>query len=177
MYIYLKFYILILSFIYLTSCATGRYTGYSNNIIETFYTGDAGTQYFIKPINIKGEIGNYLNFDLTFRVKNEIKDSATFNFSIFTNQSITEVDSLHWASSENHFSTNQINLMFVERSKKLFKCRFTCKIPLTTIRNFFRKADFKITAFSKNSQFPFILNSASKKKISYVNYNVFNVFK
>jgi hypothetical protein len=72
-----------------TSLKTGK------NYFETFYAGEEGTQYFIKPILFANENSSEeFIFDLTFRYKNEVLDSVILNISINSSKMYKNNDSL-----------------------------------------------------------------------------------
>ena len=45
-------------------------------LFETFYAGEQGSQYFIKPLVLKNATKEKLTIDFSFRYKTEVKDSA-----------------------------------------------------------------------------------------------------
>src|SRR5690606_7037547 len=58
----------------------------ARNLYQNFFIGEEGSQYFIKPIAFENDEKEKLQLDITFRYKDEVKDSATVNFSIVTKE-------------------------------------------------------------------------------------------
>ena len=90
-------------------------------LFETFFLGDQGTQYFIKPLSFKDNSNNYLEMDITFRYLNKIQDSATINFSIYNKALIQAIDSLSIGNHSYSVTTKEIKYLFSERSKNFYK--------------------------------------------------------
>ena len=75
----------------LSSCFSVKPTSQksSKKLVETFYVGIEGTQYFIKPLTYQVEDSKEeLEIDCIFRYKTKLSDSdsASINFSTYTNE-------------------------------------------------------------------------------------------
>lgn len=118
---------------------------------ETFYVGEEGTQYFIKPILFKDIKQNeVLILDITFRFKNEIKDSAIVNFSIKSSTLYKNIDSLKISNIDSEIKSVNINLLFNEKYKTEFISRFSTKFSLKEIKYIFSNNSWKVTTYNQN---------------------------
>ncbi len=118
---------------------------------ETFYVGDEGIQYFIKPFLFQAEKPNEsLALDFTFRYKNEVKDSATVNFSIKSTSINKNIDSLKLSSKNVEIKSDKINLLFNEKNKSDFISRFTTKLSLKEVKELFNESEWKIIIYNQD---------------------------
>lgn len=121
----------------LGSCSAGKSgVNAGKKLFTDFFVGDAGTQYFIKPLTFENPaISNEdLLADITFRYKEKIRDSATVNFSIVSRAPIKNINSVTIMSDELHVHSEGITFLFNERSKSGFISRFSFKIPVASLK-------------------------------------------
>jgi hypothetical protein len=114
----------------------GKTGGKPGKHVESFYVGDEGMQYYIKPVSFHtSEKGNKSTLvpDFSFRYRPETQSMVTMNFSIFSNRAIKKLDSLHWNSHHGKTTITLIELMFIEKDKKGFHQRFTLQLPLSDV--------------------------------------------
>lgn len=117
-----------------------------------FFIGEEGVQYFLKPITfINGLTGDKLIVDFTFRYKNEVKDSATVNFSIKSPTPIKPVDSLYVETPSFKIVSKAVGYIFGDKLKKGFNTRHTLKIAVADLKLLFNDASWNIVIYSKNS--------------------------
>ena len=175
-----KFILLFLSLTILCSSACvslkpGASSG-GKKLYETFYVGEEGTQYFIKPLRFSSAGEDYLDLDITFRYRDEVLDTATLNVSIYSTELFKEIDAL--TIQQNQFSATDeaVQLMFVERDKGLNNCRYTAKLPLTELSELFTQSDWEINIQKTGT--PLVLEAPNKtqKKIGLLNYEIFKLF-
>lgn len=134
---------------------------------ETFYVGEEGTQYFIKPVSFRGSKSNKdLILDITFRYKNEIKDSATVNFSIKSPMIYKTIDSLKLSNKETEIKSNKFKLLFNEKIKTGFKSRYSTKFSLKEIKEMFNNDAWEVTIYNQNKITKY---EPEKKTISAIN--------
>lgn len=113
---------------------------------ETFYVGVDGSQYFIKPVRLFSDTKNQeVLLDMTFRYKDEIKDSAVVNFSVTSTTLIKSIDSLKLTNKVTNISTSEINLLFNEKNKTGFTSRFTTTLLLSKIKDMFDENSWQLT--------------------------------
>lgn len=150
----------------------------ANKLYETFYVGEEGIQYFIKPLTFKGENSELL-LDITFRHKDKVQDSATLNFSIQGEELIKQIDTLTLSNSQLSSSiiSSKIEYMFSERTKKGYISRFSTKIDLMNIEKLFKNSDWIINTKSKETpRKEYIFTSSTRKSIEKLNQNIFFLF-
>lgn len=144
------------------------------NYYETFYVGDAGTQYFITPIYFNNESTKEgILFDITFRHKNEIKDTATVNFSITSPSMYKNIDSIKMANKIFEIKNDKLVLLFNEKNKTGFTSRYTTKISLKQIKELFNDGTWEIIVYSQNKSITFIPDIKSVKRINTIRERVF----
>ena len=146
------------------------------NLYETFFVGDEGTQYFIKPIAFNGENKNRLVVDFTFRYKDKIKDSAVVNMSFLNTEIIRDIDSLKITNGLTSVVLNNIKTLFVERYQKEYKSRFSTKGSLSDLNKLFDKNDWTITAFKQKNSNNYTTPKDTKKKINKLKDGIFMLF-
>ena len=113
---------------------------------ETFYVGVDGTQYFIKPLSLKeNTTKETLLVDITFRYKDQIKDSSIINFSIKSPTLYKSIKNLEITTKATNIKTNKVKLLFNEKSGDDFISRFTAKIPLNKTKEMFDHDDWTLT--------------------------------
>jgi hypothetical protein len=118
---------------------------------ETFYVGEEGTQYFIKPIFFKDEKSKEdLILDITFRYKNEIKDSAIVNFSIKSTIIYKTINSLKLSNKDTEIKSDNIVLLFNEKNKTGFTSRYSTKFSLKEIKELFNNDSWGVTIYNQN---------------------------
>ena len=124
------------------------------NLFETFYVGEDGTQYFIKPLSFFTPINkDKIDIDFTFRYKNEVKDSVTVNLSLVGSDLIKNIDSLSFSNSAHQIISTHIELLFNERTDKLFTSRFSTKISLQDLNKLFEKDNWEITTLKTGTTY------------------------
>lgn len=141
---------------------------------ESFYVGAEGTQYFIKPILLKDEKSNEdLVLDITFRYKNEIKDSAIVNFSIEGPMIYKAIDSLELSNMNIVVKSNNLDLLFNEKNKTGFTSRYSTKISLNEIKDLFFNDEWKANIYNQNKINTFKPYGKSPKAINIIRDEVF----
>lgn len=127
-----------------TSTKTGK------KYFETFFVGEDGTQYFIKPLSfINKEKKEELFVDFTFRYKDTVKDSVIVNLSIEGPQIYKNIDSLSISNIDHKITAKDINLLFNEKTDESFKSRFSTKIPLIEIKELSENSKWSFTMFQE----------------------------
>ena len=163
----------------LVSCASIKPAGVKTGqkLFETFFVGDAGTQYFIKPLTFSNTTKEELKFDITFIYKNKIDDSATVNISYMGNQLLKSADSLKIGSEFNTVIIKELKYMFSERSKKMYNCRFSAKVNLADVIKLFANDKWNINLYKNGEFIMFSAPKSTKKKIDKLNYQIFAIVK
>lgn len=161
------------------SCSVFRPAGYKtgDNLFKTFYVGKEGTQYYINPLSFESkENSQRLSMDFTFRYKDDIKDSATVNLSLFSPQILKNLDSISIANANHSVMSKKIKLFYNKKEKKGFLSRFSTKIALKDINEIFKNSDWKIGVYKNGTIFNFIPSKRTKRDIEKLRDNVFILF-
>ena len=137
------------------------------NYFETFFVGEEGTQYFIKPILFKDEKSNEeLILDITFRYRNEIKDSATVNFIVKSPIIYKTIDSLKISNKDNKVGSEQLDLLFNEKNKRGFTSRYSTRFDLNELKEIFYDDVWEIIIYNENEM---IIYKPDRKTIKAIN--------
>ncbi len=172
----LKIPLFILVFLIFSSCSAIKpaSTNSGKTYFETFYVGEEGSQYFIKPLLFKTEkVNEQLLVDITFRYKNEIKDSAILNFSIVSPLIYKTVDSLKLLNKNLQIKTNKVKLLFNQKNTSDFISRFTTKFSLEEIKELFEHNEWKFILYNKNQSVEYLSNKKTNKTIFILKNNIF----
>jgi hypothetical protein len=172
----LKLVACIMLSMFLSGCLSVKpsTTKSGKNYFESFYVGAEGTQYFIKPILLKDEKSKEdLVLDITFRYRNEIKDSAIVNFSIEGPMIYKTIDSLGLSNNTIVVKSNNLNLLFNEKNKTGFTSRYSTKISLNEIKELFSNEEWKVNIYNQNKINTFKPYGKSPKAINIIRDKVF----
>ena len=144
-------------------------------LFETFYVGEEGTQYFIKPLLFEDQENKEKVFlDITFRYKNEIKDSAIVNLTIegpYIYKTIRQIS----FNGANDIDSRQIELIYNEKNKNEFISRFSTNIALKDIESWFNNDDWSLTLYSNNRTINAKPSKKTVKSIHTLHENVFSI--
>jgi hypothetical protein len=141
---------------------------------ETFFVGEEGTQYFIKPITLEAtNADDYVTLDMTFRYRNEIKDSALVNFSIKGSSLFKSIDSLKISHQDTQIKSQNISLLFNEKFKSGFSSRHTTKLSLKEIKEVFNHDEWVLTIYAQNQTSNYTPTKKSKTAILTIRDKVF----
>lgn len=124
------------SIILLVSCFAVKPTTskYGGKHYETFFVGDEGTQYFIKPISFENRQSNEkLICDITFRYNTQLIDSAVINFSVVGPKIYKSMDMLLISSGSGTVKSDDVRYLFSEPSGDGYSSRFSSKIAMTDL--------------------------------------------
>jgi hypothetical protein len=146
------------------------------NLFETFFVGDDGIQYFIKPLTFMDDNKNRLILDITFRYKDKIKDSASVNISFINSEIIRDIDSLKLSNNTVSIVSKNFKYLFSERMKSEFNSRYTTKSPLLDIYRLFDNENWNVIVYTKNKQTQYYTPENTKKKIIKLKYGIFMLF-
>lgn len=170
----------VLGFLVLTGCTSIKVGGVKSgkNLFETFYVGEDGTQYFIKPLAFSNsENKDELAMDFTFRYKNEVKDSVIVNFAIQSEKIIKEIDQLTISNTTQNIESNKVELLFNEKKKNDFYSRFSTKVSMIEFNRMFENYDWKTVVVTNGSSQTFEAEKKTKKSLSKLADKVFIIFQ
>lgn len=175
-----KVLIVLSFFIFLTGCMSVKPAGVKSgkNLFETFYVGEEGTQYFIKPLVLfNPQNREELFIDFTFRYKNEVKDSVVINLSLLSSDIFRSIDSVSLSNITHTIKSNNSKLLFNEKKNKLFNSRFSTKISLIELINMFENDNWKITIYSNSTYSTYTSTKRTKKAIKNLQNKLFVLFQ
>ncbi len=164
--------------ILMTSCLSEK-NGSSKsgvNLFETFFVGEDGIQYFIKPLTFNDYNKNRLILDITFRYKDKIKDSVFVNISFLNTEIIRDIDSIRLSNNTATIVSKNIKYLFTERKQSKFNSRFTTKNPLLDIYRLFDNENWTITVYNKKTNSKYYSSKNTKIKINKLKYGIFMLF-
>ena len=108
--------LVFLLLIFFSSCLSLKpaATKSKSSIIETFFVGDEGLQYFIKPMYFQSRLKNKCYLDLTFRHKTKIEGKATANISIQGDSQLKSINRVIISNSTDKIILDEIDFMFIK---------------------------------------------------------------
>ncbi len=168
-------YLIILTSIFvLSSCMGARMpmSGKRDKLVETFFIEKGITQYFIKPLMLKGERKGALYLDFTFRDQEVQNDSATVNFSVENESTLKEVESLRVIASGQTASASDITFLLTKDRGGSFESRYSSKIPLDEVKKLFEHAEWQATIVNEGSTIRFTSPGKAMKSIEKLNDRV-----
>lgn len=144
------------------------------NYFETFFVGEDGTQFFIKPFGFTcGESKEDLTLDFTFRFKDVIRDSATLRFSIKSSTIYRSIDSVKIFNDDDTAVSNQIALLFNERNKSGFTSRHSTKFSLNELKSMFDNDKWQVLIYHQMEIRSFKPNRRTVRAINSIRDRVF----
>lgn len=163
----------------LTSCMSVRPGGAKSGkkLYETFFVGDEGTQYFIKPLAFTNERNEELKLDFTFRYRNEIKDSAAINASFISNDLIRNIDSLKITNEFVNIVFKDMTYLFSEKKKNAYNNRFSAKTDLLKVTKLFNSIDWEIWMYKNGKPTRYSAAKKTEKSLDKLSQQLFVLFK
>jgi len=158
-------FIMIAAILIFSSCmgakSGARKSGAS--LYETFFVGDEGTLYFIKPLSFTGAGNDELLADFTFRYKDQIKDSVTFNFSIISNEKLKMINEVLFIAENISLKGENTTLLFNDKKGNQFISRFSGQLLFADFINVFNTGNFNVEVDNKVYKMPSKTQQSVKK--------------
>lgn len=149
----------------------------SRGLFTSFFVGDDGTQYFIKPLEFDGvEGGDELLIDFTFRHRDEVTGDARLNTSLLTPDLVKEIDSVKFRNTAHTVVTKTSELMFNQRQNSNIESRHEVYLPLADMNQLFGNPDWEIIFYYSGKQRSFKADKRTRKKINALNHDIFELF-
>jgi hypothetical protein len=142
---------------------------------ETFFVGEEGTQYFIKPLDmVSVNSPEEFSVDFTFRYNSHLAQGSQvkMNFTLSSNDIVRKIDSLKIYSGNGSTTISQNQLLFNGKHKKLFTSRFTSEINLADLTDLMSDIWY-VEVFHNNQKLRFSHSRKSRKAIAKLNEKVF----
>jgi hypothetical protein len=167
----------VVTLLSLNACSGLKRSG--SRLYESFYVGEKGTQYFIKPITFSNQNSENLRMDYTFRFRNNIgaTDTATINFTLRSNLLIRDVDSLCIKTGTSQLTIRNAKRLFMERENNQFTSRFSSTCPAQLLPVLFNHNNWTISVYSENYSTSVTSDRPAKRKIERLNHNLFSLVK
>jgi hypothetical protein len=161
-----------------TGCISVKPTGQKSakKLYESFFVGEEGLQYFIKPLDFNAQATDILLLDITFRYKNAIRDTTFVNFSFVDKAVINKVDSLRITNNSDTIVLKKMQKLFVERNKKGFRSRYTSRVLLSDITMLFKDSNWQLTLYGEAKTTVYTAPKGTKKNIDKLEFEIFSLF-
>ena len=161
----------------LNACSLFNSNGDIKKLTETFFVGEAGTQYFIKPLEFESENGDEMYMDATFRYKDEFKDSAVVNFTIITEILIKKLNSVIISNDKMKYKTVDFDLLFAEKYEDDFRSRFSIKVPMTEFNKLIMNQNWMFTIDYSNGNLVYYSTSNTNTALEVINDDLFYLLR
>lgn len=145
---------------------------------ESFFVGEEGIQYFIKPLELSSNNGNSITLDFVFRYKDKTDSPVTVNYSILGDNVIKRVDNILISNSEINIRLTDNKFLFNEKNDEDFISRFSSTTTLDSLIRLFKDQNWSITfnTPTDTSGKIYYTNQKSEKAIASLYNNVFILF-
>lgn len=170
------FLLLLISAFSVSSCLSVKpsTTKSGKKYFETFYVGAAGTQYFIKPLLFQNTTpAEDLLLDITFRYRDEVKDSAIINFSIKSPIIYKTIDSLRLTTENRSITRSRFELLFNEKNKSGFTSRYSTRVSLQELKSLFDASVWNVFIYNKGQTNSYLAPQKTNKALQVVKDKVF----
>ena len=170
--------IAILAAILFQSCAGIKpgSTRSATNLYTTFFVGDDGLQYFIKPLEFKNDNGEELIMDVTFRYKDEVTGDADFRFTYIGQSMIKKVNQLQFENKVGAWTAEAVELVFVERVNKNYQSRQSAKLGLSETQTLFSSHEWVVKMTAEGGEVhEFRPKRKTQKAINRLHSNIFEM--
>jgi hypothetical protein len=172
------FFIVCFSLTFFLSCYSVKHAGSKSGkrLYETFFVGEEGTQYFIKPLSFINKTAEELKLDITFRYKNVVKDSATVNITFHAKNNLKSLDSLKITNMVFNTTISEMKYLFSERNSDMYNCRFSSKVPLADAEKLFENNQWIITQYNDHIVTKYMPSPSTNEAIGKLDYEIFSLF-
>lgn len=163
-----------------TSCLSIKPGGVKSGkrYYETFFVGEEGTQYFIKPIELEAEDGtSTLEMDFSFRYKNNLQDSVIVKFSLLRDTVIRRIEGLQIQAGQEVSAVEKITFLFSEKKKNHFVNRFEGRLPLGELDQRFEQHEWTIRVEDQAGQTTYNATKRTQRILRLLDENVFVLFE
>jgi len=109
---------------------------------ELFPLGDAGMQYFIKPMRFKAQEGRQLLADITFRHRPPLSGLATVNFTLESREAMSSLSGMAISNGQETLVLQDIRPMFTRVNKQQHRYRYTSTASLPELLGLFVRPDW-----------------------------------
>ena len=168
------FSLIVLSSIFLAGCMSVKPTASKTDgsLYETFYLGNRGTQYFIKPLLFESE-KEELKIDFTFRPSENTDNLVTTNYTITSAKKIEKVDTLVLKNKTQIVKCTDNKKLYSEIKNSKRVCRFSAKIQLEKLNQLMANPAWSIQVVTKDTTMDYQASSRTKRSITTLQEGLF----
>jgi hypothetical protein len=140
---------------------------FSSKYMATFFVGDSGTQYFIKPLRFDGQqYHGYLTIDFTFRHLSSNEVPVVAKFSFIKPQAVQDLDSLVIKTPKANLVLRNPATLFVSPYKiQKVHSRYTSTVLLPELLKVTGDDWWIIDAWSKGEYIRYVSSNRAKKAL------------
>jgi len=168
--------LMILMMISLSGCFTVKPGAVKSgkNLYESFYVGEKGMQYFIKPLNFEtNQKEQSFVVDFTFQYKDDLNEEVTVNFSLFSDDKPVKPDSLLIKSKGNRITATKITSLYRQRKNGDFVSRYSSKAQLKNLHKIMGNNQWQVHVFESGTEVTYYPKRKTRKNIDKLYQNVF----
>ncbi|MBN2662898.1 MAG: hypothetical protein JXR68_04550 [Bacteroidales bacterium] len=122
-------YLLFACMFLFSSCIGVKFKGKKSpkQFYEVFYMEQDVLQYFIKPIDFKGD-DNIFRVDFTFRDSSSNTSLVTTNYSIYSPEVVKQIDSSFFVVNNQKIKLKNPDRLFIDLRKTIYQIRYSSVI-------------------------------------------------
>lgn len=149
----------------------------AKKLYVSFYRGELGMQYFIKPLSLKGKDNTSFNVDFTFReaAANEDSVKVVMNGSLFTEKKLSKIDSLQFHFSNTTCTLNNFDILYKEKEGKNYIIRSTSLLKFQDCLSLFKQENWIFHLYSGSEKFKLVSTKKTNRAISSLYLNIFDL--
>lgn len=148
----------------------------ASSLYTTFFVGEQGLQYFIKPMEFKGENGEMLQMDITFRYKDEVSGMADLRFTYTGVSLIKKINRLELENKKGVWIIDEVELVYVERVKKSYQSRQSARLSLADTQTLFASPEWVLKITGENQVIrEFRPKKRTQRAIDRLNLHIFEM--
>lgn len=152
-------------------------------LYESFYLGEEGRQYFIKPLKFSGADGGHLMIDFTFRRGGGSSPPAIANFTLSNPRADHRIeyspeyhplDSIGLGSDGAVYLLSDLNLISHATTRKDVVYRSSSRLAYQKLRSFITSDNNKIIVYDNGKAYPYFPNRRTSKALTKLNVSLFS---
>lgn len=151
---------------------------FSSKYMATFFVGDSGTQYFIKPLRFDGQqYQGYLSIDFTFRHLKSLQVPVDAKFSFIRSNAVDRLDSLVIKTPKTNLVFREFTTLFISPYKhQRVHTRLSGVVPLDALLKVIGDDWWIIDAWSNGEYIRYVSSGKAKKALRKISRQMRPVF-
>ena len=155
-------------------CYSFSQSGRSGKLYQSFYVGEDGVQYFIKPLKWKNDANSSFEADFTFRYKEGTSNDASVKMTLVEGiKLVKSVKKITISSSTGSVSLDSLSTLFLEKAGDNYVKRVSAHCSFEDLRSMFESDEWKIEVEGHGKAVFEDTPSKTQKKIARLNTDVF----